>query len=698
MYMPYTPCHHLVADSTVQDEQIATLKKSVQWEATPSVLTNPVLNSNRITAAGSEIKSEGHRQNLNQEELIRLLLQTIREVPENPLATSGNSVPEVANEKKEPAKKPRTESSDSPKEKMKSQMKLDRYNGKTSVEVFLKKFEVCSKNNGWTEEEKLAQLTCALIEPVDQLLHEFDSEALVTSADLVSRLKLRYGSNDQAALYQTKLNTRRQKVGEDLGSLVQDIRKLMILAFPGPTSTHSETIAIRAFLDALRDKDLALKVREREPTTLDNAYKIAMRLEGYRWADEDGIDRRDRRPGRISNVKETEPDLDEKLNRLQEQMTRKMEEMLQKWSPQSSAASAEKQFRQWQPPRQTPTEANNNFGNQQWNRRPNNNFQRGTRDDRRCYECNQPGHLSRVCPGRVVNTSRREQEQREEQELNEVNNARHVKGRNDAYLSVTVKGKHLLGLLDSGCEMTLCPASLVDPAEIQNSKQSLLAANGSAIRVLGEAKLKLQIEGRPFEIPCLVTEQVSELILGLSWMKDENVLWHVGHNWILVGEHKFSVHCKPRSRLCRRIVVPRDTLAASDGEKEKRKLERIHLQDDVEKQPKPATPETSPPTESPSRFSAAKVVAQHQRDWDVHPPFVLAAPKASESESTGVIQNHLPISLVLEDMQSADVLLNKDDFVAVPIKHVQNNCEFARRFIQRSSPTRNHGNGPGYRQ
>ena len=165
-------------------------------------------------------------------------------------------------------------------ERPRQYIKMGTYNGKTSVDAFLRKFEVCSRNNGWSDDEKLNQLTCALSEPASQLLWEFDSNTVTTWSDLVNKLRLRYGSADQTSLYQTQLNTRRQKEGEDLGSLAQDIRRLMILAYPGPTSTHSETIAIRSFLDALRDKELALKLREREPETLDSAYKLALRLEG----------------------------------------------------------------------------------------------------------------------------------------------------------------------------------------------------------------------------------------------------------------------------------------------------------------------------------------------------------------------------------------------------------------------------------
>ena len=116
-----------------------------------------------------------------------------------------------------PESKANISSSSSHVEKPRQYIKMGTYNGKTSVDAFLRKFEVCSKNNGWSDDEKLNQLTCALTEPASQLLWEFDSNTVATWSDLVNKLRLRYGSSDQASLYQTQLNTRRQKEGEDLG-------------------------------------------------------------------------------------------------------------------------------------------------------------------------------------------------------------------------------------------------------------------------------------------------------------------------------------------------------------------------------------------------------------------------------------------------------------------------------------------------
>ena len=52
-------------------------------------------------------------------------------------------------------------------------------------------------------------------------------------------------------------------------------------AYPAQNDVLSTSVAKDAFIDALEDKELMIRVMEREPQTLDEAYKIAERMELY---------------------------------------------------------------------------------------------------------------------------------------------------------------------------------------------------------------------------------------------------------------------------------------------------------------------------------------------------------------------------------------------------------------------------------
>jgi len=75
--------------------------------------------------------------------------------------------------------------------------------------------------------------------------------------------------------FQNELRCRPRARNETLRELAQDVQRLMALAYPGERSSLSEHIARDAFLSALDDAELKLKVREREPIDLDAAVKLA---------------------------------------------------------------------------------------------------------------------------------------------------------------------------------------------------------------------------------------------------------------------------------------------------------------------------------------------------------------------------------------------------------------------------------------
>ena len=94
-----------------------------------------------------------------------------------------------------------------------------------------------------------------------QCLWDVGTEKANSLSALLNLLRLRFGSDNQRERYRTELRTRRQRSGEPLQAVYQDIRRLLTLAFPGPSTETTETIARDAFLDSLSDQELALKVR-----------------------------------------------------------------------------------------------------------------------------------------------------------------------------------------------------------------------------------------------------------------------------------------------------------------------------------------------------------------------------------------------------------------------------------------------------
>ena len=159
-------------------------------------------------------------------------------------------------------------------------IKPPKFEGKDCcIESHLSQFEIISKRNHWDAFEKADFLKCSLVGEASRILCDLPDSA--TYDDVVFKLRQRYGSLGQIESFRIELKQRKRKPGESLSSLLKDIRRIFMLAYPGPPNYMSEIMARDAFVDTLNDRELMIKVMEREPNTLDQAFKIAERMELY---------------------------------------------------------------------------------------------------------------------------------------------------------------------------------------------------------------------------------------------------------------------------------------------------------------------------------------------------------------------------------------------------------------------------------
>ena len=451
-------------------------------------------------------------------------------------------------------------------------IKLEKYDGKTAIAAFLAKFEVCARCNRWSDQEKADQLMCALTGPASQLLWDMGAQRNITWQVLVERLKARYGSEDQTSLYRIKLRTYRQAHGETLSNVVQEIRRLMALAYPGPTSDIVETVACDAFIDALANQDLAQKVREREPASLEAAYKHAVRLDAYGRSSTQGSDM-DRRHGRVKVTWEDrkpligngQPAL--RIEDLEREIKNLSKEIGRFTSKQDSGTAPRK-------PYEKTISSDSAIDGAKKNEQtavPRRSFQPGRwkNPDIECFLCKQKGHVKRFCPQRTSDMSgetRINEPTTKAEPIQEQAQSRLVKGSRMAYVVARLDGKRLHCLLDSGSEMSLVPRRLVLNNEVTPSEQRLLAANGSEIKVDGETTLKIHIGKQVYPLPCLVTDQVSEVILGLSWLESNQARWDFASRCVCLGSEKIPLKEAAVESMCRRVVVQEDTVVPPRSE------------------------------------------------------------------------------------------------------------------------------------
>ena len=454
-------------------------------------------------------------------------------------------------------------------------MKPQVFDGKEPVNSFLAHFEVCAQFNNWSIEQRASWLQWSLKGRAQQILWDLPPEQLTSYEKLVSSLRQRFGSENQTEVYKIELRNRRRGPHESLSSLMQDIRRLMVLAYSAATSDIWESVAINAFLEALDDPELSLEIRKRGPTNFDSAYRDALLLEGFKRASA----RPESVKGRNQNVRatsdvdaDTRREIENLKSQLKQQETRhsqqiveqsnllaqQMREMNTNTNRQQSNCYVTSQpvvnnsvplgkviicFACGAPGHTKPNCPNRVAFSQthvQTDHSQNLNPKSGLSPGRVCYNCGQNSHLIRDCPTKKANTT--------------VVNY-HVSGSRSAYLPVTIYGKKRWCLLDTGSKVSVIPRSCVEPSKIMPCSQTINAANGTIIPVLGETELPLVLGTTTIKVRCLVSEHVSEILLGLSFLEDNGCIWDFPMRRITIHNKSYSLSGNKPTGAVRRIVL-----------------------------------------------------------------------------------------------------------------------------------------------
>ena len=323
-------------------------------------------------------------------------------------------------------------------------IKLDRFDGTTSLEAFLAHFDNCARYNGWGYADKLSQLKASLKGAAAEVL--FENERSISLQQLRNELKDNFGNEGFQNEFETQLKTRRRQKGETVRVLYQDVNRLVIQAYPGQSGSIRDKLAIDAFIVSLNDPELELSVRNACTKTLKECFRTALLHESNRALVRGAETSRDRRRdvrtdvqarvvtvGEPNNWTRSNNDSDAVISNSQENMLKRMqdlEQMLKQMQGQNqqnkghnargnryqgNAVTVHPTYpnqnsvgNSWQPP------VANIGSNTQWGVRNQNQFPETMRNTSTqfanvppnnnrnfaCFTCGSPEHISRNCPSR----------------------------------------------------------------------------------------------------------------------------------------------------------------------------------------------------------------------------------------------------------------------------------------------------------
>jgi len=137
----------------------------------------------------------------------------------------------------------------------------------------------------------------------------------------------------------------------------------------------------------------------------------------------------------------------------------------------------------------------------------------------------------------------------------------------DAYLRLSVGHRVYDCLLDTRSEVCLFPERIIDSVAVRRTNRTLKAANGTNIPILGEVTLPVIIGQYTTQVNGLVSQHVSEPMLGIDFLVDNKAVWDFDQSTICIGGSWHLLRSRSDKRQwCRRCVLQEDVVIPARSE------------------------------------------------------------------------------------------------------------------------------------
>ncbi|HSN24140.1 MAG TPA: hypothetical protein VLS45_08230, partial [Methylomicrobium sp.] len=345
-------------------------------------------------------------------------------------------------------------------------------------------------------------------------------------------------------------------------------------------------------MSAMRDREMAAKIREKEPSDLEAAFRHAMRLEAFKKADaeqnaqphstdqpiyprgrnrrDDGLNRRVEQLEHMTaaTMSAGSQQLPSPPNAEMDDMRRKIDNMSREMGRLQALQAAAKVPAAapplpggWTPTANSNAAPVNAYGRDRSTPAKSRDWSQAT-----CYNCGVKGHGYRFC------TAPKQQRQNSDQPVNTNGTAKQVdppvvgasrgtivtqekQAERRVYLRLVVNGCQRKALLDTGSDVTLLPTFAVSGVPVKECVCKISAANGTPIRIRGTATVEAQAGDHTFQLTGLVTDHVNEVMLGFDFLDSHDATWHFRTGEINLDGYVHKLHNGGPATWCRRVVL-----------------------------------------------------------------------------------------------------------------------------------------------
>ena len=349
-------------------------------------------------------------------------------------------------------------------------------------------------------------------------------------------------------------------------------------------SNVTQEIGIDFFLEALDNPDLERRVREKELDTLDKTFRCCFKLEAQDKAIAMRTDARRLAPHVARNVhtdavvEQLQKQMDQLLL-VQQKTETECKQLRNELKQARSASNADAAMNTPYVPPNDSMKAKEVRNRTEMNQMPvdetNETKQGNSRKSIRCYNCNRLGHISRECKS-VKRTSVTEPVDTAAASSTPYIGNKDASARlngvfdrlcteQDVYIKVEIGNRTYNCLLDSGAQLSILPAHIVQNCNLSPSSVRLKAANNIVIPILGQIDIDLEINSLKFRKNLLVTEHVAEVMLGYDFLREHEVTWNFADSTTTLHGQTIPT-CNQHETWYRKLVLTYDVKIPSCSE------------------------------------------------------------------------------------------------------------------------------------
>ena len=153
------------------------------------------------------------------------------------------------------------------------------YSGTSDWAEYVQYFEQCALINGWGDPQKAQFLAVRLRDAAQRFYNTLPVARKHNWQHVCQDMGQRFAPAATAPLFKAQFKARRRAAGEGLATLADELRRMVVKAYPNMPEGDRNELVRDQFIEALTPVSLRVRLQENPPATIQAAVEAARHLE-----------------------------------------------------------------------------------------------------------------------------------------------------------------------------------------------------------------------------------------------------------------------------------------------------------------------------------------------------------------------------------------------------------------------------------